>query len=196
MTTIYVNPLNMKSVDDARYKLMAYKKSLAEFPALYMREVEKVLNGILDGQAPPFAKGMWSSYVKVGGGGFGGNTEFGESSGIGASALFLFDGKVEFIEFGTGIVGEKNHEGINTDWLSKLPPPYIEYNAGPQIQHFEDSNMDYWVYYDEQGRHVTHGQPADPFIYRSVTELMDQYVDIARNVFHKNNIGKTLVLWS
>lgn len=195
MTTIYVNPLNMKSVDDARYKLMAYKESLAEFPNLYMREVNRKLNEILDGQAPPYAKGMWSSYVQVGVGGFGGD-EFGEASGVGASAIFLFDGKVEFIEFGTGIVGEKNHEGINTEWLEHLPPPYLAYNAGPMIHHFEDSNQDYWVYFDENGKHVTHGQPADPFIYRSVNEFISQYVDIARNVFHKNNIGKNFSFWS
>lgn len=190
MTTISVNPLNLKSVDDARYKLLAYKESLAQFPELYVKEVNRALNEILNGQAPPLAKGMWSSYTTVGGGGFGGNSEFGENSGIGASAIFMFDGKVEFIEFGTGVVGKNQHEGINTEWLDKLPPPYLEYNRGPQIVHFNDENKDYWVYYDEGGKHVTHGQPANPFIYRSVTELRNQYVDIAKNVFHKHNIGR------
>lgn len=195
MTTISVNPLNMRSVETARAKLVAYKESLEQFPEVYMREVNRVLNEILKSQAPAYAQNMWSSYVIVGGGGFGGDSEFGESTGIGASAIFLFDGKVEFIEFGTGIIGKNNHDGINADWLNKLPPPYTAYNAGPQIHHFEDSNMDYWVYFDEQGMHVTQGQPADPFIYRSVTELMSQYADIARNVFNKNRIGRDFTVW-
>lgn len=195
MTTIYVNPLNLKSVDDARYKLRMYKESLAQFPEIYIKEVNKTLNEILKGQAPPLAQGMWSSYTIVGGGGFGIDSEGGETSGVGASAIFLFDGKVEFIEFGTGVVGKNHHDGINTDWLDKLPPPYLEYNRGPQIQHFADENMDYWVYYDESGKHVTHGQPANPFIYRSVTELRNQYADIARNVFKKNNIGSDFRIW-
>lgn len=190
MTTICVNPLNLKDVEKARYKLLAYKKSLAQFPDLYIKEISRAFNEILKGQAPPLAQNLWSSYTIASGGGFGSDNEFGESSGLKSTAVFVFEGRVEFIEFGTGVIGKNQHGGINTEWLDKLPPPYTEYNRGPQIVHFDDENKDYWVYFDEGRRQITHGQPANPFIYRSVKELLNQYVDIAKNVFHANNIGK------
>lgn len=182
MTTFSVNPLSGKSINDTLIKLQNYKESLQRFPELFAKAIEEKLNEILEGQAPPMGQGLWTSYVSVG-----------EDK---SSAIFSFEGNVEFIEFGTGIVGKHNHDGINTDWLSKLPPPYTEYNRGPCIVHFPDENMDYWVYRDEQGMHRTQGIPADPFIYRSVQELMRQHAEIARDVFKKNNIGKDIEIWS
>ena len=197
MTTFNVNPLSRKSIDNTLLKLKNYKESLKSFPKAYADAIEQKLNEILDGQAPPMAKGLWSSYVVVkDGGGFGGDSEFGESGGgVRAEAIFTFEGRVEFIEFGTGVVGKKYHDGINTDWLSKLPGPYTEYNMGPTIVHFADEDMDYWVYKDEQGIHRTHGIAADPFIYRSVKELMRMHAELARDVFKRNNIGNDVEIW-
>lgn len=197
MTTFYVNPLSNKSIQDTLLKVKNYKESLKSFPKVYADAIEAKMNEILNGQAPPMAKGLWSSYVRVSSGGFGGDSEFGEGgSNGGAEAVFVFNGNVEFIEFGTGIIGKKYHGGINTDWLKKLPGPYTEYNMGPTIVHFQDDeDMDYWVYKDEQGIHRTHGIPADPFIYRSVQELMRMHADLARNVFKSNNIGNDIEIW-
>lgn len=176
MTTIKVNPMSMKSITNAQKQLSAYKESLKDFPKMYAEALNKRFEEILGEEAPAMADGMWSSYVRYGDGG--------EASGI-----IVFDQSVEFIEFGTGIVGKKNHADINMEWLKKLPPPYTEYNAGPMIHHYEDENKDYWAYFDGGKWNVTHGIAADPFIYRSVRKIMEEYADIARNVFGKNLFG-------
>lgn len=181
MTTIPVNPLSGSSINNALILAKNYKESLKAFPEVYSKAIEAKLNEILKGQAPPMGQGLWSSYVSVG-----------EDK---CTAVFTFEGNVEFIEFGTGIVGKKQHGGINTDWLDKLPGPYTEYNMGPTIVHFQDEDMDYWVYKDEQGIHRTHGIPADPFIYRSVQELMRMHAQLAREVFRSNNIGNDIEIW-
>lgn len=176
MTTIKINPLSRKSIDDARYMLLQYKESVKAFPELYMKALTERFEEILGEQAPPMADGTWSSYIIHG--------DDGKASGI-----IVFDQKVEFIEFGTGVVGKQNHGGINEEWLKRLPPPYTEYNAGPRIHHFQDENMDYWVYFDNGNWVVTHGIAADPFIYRSVQKLMTEHGKVAREVFAQNHIG-------
>ena len=198
MTTIKVNPLSKSSIEKAKTMLLAYKLNLRQFPNVFSKEVERVFNEILQGQAPFDAQGLWTSYVIA-----SSNNDWDDKSGkvfmdeeVSASAVFVFEGKVEFIEFGTGVIGKNQHGGINEDWLSKLPPPYTAYNAGPRIYHFEDENQDYWVYNDETGKHVTHGRPADPFIYRSVQELRSQAAEIAKAVYHADLNATSFSAWS
>lgn len=181
MTTIKVNPLSRSSINDAIDDLRHYKESLEVFPKLFIDAASEELNKILGGQAPWNALDTWTYRVDHGDGK--------------STALFIFDGNVEFIEFGTGIVGKKNHDGINEDWLSKLPPPYTAYNEGPMIHHFEDEDKDYWTYVDQNGVHVTHGQQANPFIYRSVMELLQKRAEIGKKVFAENNLGRDIVRW-
>lgn len=177
---IKVNPLNRSSIRKAYADLVSYKESLEQFPKLFVTALSERFNEILNSQAPAEATGMWSFYIIRG-----------EDS---AEGVFVFDGKVEFIEFGTGVIGLNNHDGINTEWLDRLPPPYNQgYNTGPSIVHFEDQNEDYWVYYDEGIRHWTQGVPADPFIYRSVKQLLEEKAKIARKVFKENRIGNDVV---
>lgn len=182
MTTLKVNPLSQKSIRNAIEDLRNYKEALKSFPYLFITELMKEFENILDGQSPQSVKGLWNVYVR--------HSDDGSARGI-----VEFDGKVEFIEFGTGIVGEKNHLGINEDWLKNLPPPYTAYNRGPMIHHFENEDLDYWVYFDETGKHITHGVKANPFIYRSVVELMEKHDKIAREVFKANNIAHSYVRW-
>lgn len=171
MTTLKVNPLNLKSVNNAIQDIARYKESLKQFPNTFITELMKEFEKILEGQKPPLLSGMWNTYII--------QKEDGSARGV-----VEFDGRVEFIEFGTGVVGKNNNQGINTEWLNKLPPPYLEYNKGPQITHFENENLDYWVYVDSNGNFkTTHGVKANPFIYRSVVELMEQYDKIAKNAF-------------
>lgn len=180
MPTIKVNPLDQRDIAEAITQLKMYREALAKFPILFTKELMKQFDEILQGQAPPSLNGMWKAYAIDNGDGT-------------ARGIAEFDGRVEFVEFGTGIVGEKNHAGINEEWLNHLPPPYTAYNRGPTITHFEDSDMDYWVYVDETGKHVTHGVPANPFIYRSVTELMHMYGKIAKDVFIERNISQNYI---
>lgn len=177
MKTFKVNPLNRKTVSQTIEELKAYRESLKQFPAVYAKAMTERLTKILGYEAPASVNGCWSSYVNI------------YSDGK-ASGIIEFDGKVEFVEFGTGVVGKYNNGGINQEWLSKLPPPYTEYNAGPRIHHFEDENLDYWTYFDGTKWVSTHGMPADPFIYRSVKELMSEHVKIAKEAFAYGNIGE------
>lgn len=186
MTVINVNPLSRKSIDRAQILLKEYKKTLEGFPELFVKEVQKELDSILKGEAPPEAQGLWRSYVMVKtSGGATSNDPEATASDITktAEAVFVFEGQVEFIEFGTGIVGKNDHGDVNTDWLEKLPPPYTAYNRGPTIVHFEDENMDYWVYNDGGKLVRTQGQPANPFIYRSVQELLSKRAEIGKIAF-------------
>ena len=170
MTVINVNPLSNSSIEHAEAALVAYKKTLAEFPYNFMRAMAKEMDSILKGQAPPEAQGLWNAYAV-------------QWEGY-AEAVIMFEGRVEFIEFGTGIVGKKNHEGINEDWLDKLPPPYTGYNQGPSIVHFDNENYDYWVYREGDKGIRTQGVPADPFIYRSFMELKEKRLEIAKYVLN------------
>ena len=187
---IKVNPLSHTSVKKAYDMLVNYKRSLEEFPMALTKALSERFNEILEIQAPSAAQGKWRFYVTQESSlvtGEGGEIIGSEKGG--AVGVFIFDGEVEFIEFGTDVVGLNNHGGINDEWLSKLPEPYNKgYDTGPSIVHFEDQNQDFWVYYDEAGRHWTQGVPADPFIYRSVKQLLDERARIARVVFKKENV--------
>ena len=181
MTVINVNPLSRTSINEAIDELRQYKETLQEFPKLFIDAAAEELNKILGEEVPWNALDTWTYRV----------VHEDKSS----TAIFIFDGNVEFVEFGTGIVGKKNHDGINEDWLSKLPPPYTAYNEGPMIHHFEDEDKDFWTYKDQYGVHVTHGQPANPFIYRSVMELLQKRAEIGKKVFAENNLGHRYALW-
>lgn len=170
MKTIKVNPLSSKSISNAIAELEAYKKKLIEFPPKYVRALSEYMAQTLDAEAPNLSS-HWFLELR--------ETEE-KTSGV-----FIFDGIVQFVEFGSGLIGSNNHEGINTEWLAKLPPPYntgYESRKGGFAHHLDKQGNDYWVYPKNGQFYSTYGQPANPFIYRSVQELLDARASIAKQV--------------
>lgn len=166
---IRVNPYKTASIDKAIAELKSIKKLLVEFPKAYSDALSQRLNEILLTEAPEEAKGMWTYEPK--------------ESEDGSVWVFAFDGNVEFIEFGTGIVGKENHAGINEEWGDRLPPPYTGYESGHMINPITHE----WRYWDNGKWVVTTGVEANPFMYRSVQQLMTEYIDIARSVLRGGN---------
>lgn len=171
--TIRVNPLRASSIEKAIRQLEEYRKALEEFPKKYTEAMIEELKTIIAEEAPNSAIGMMKSvYVN--------------NLGDKAEGVIVFDGHVEFIEFGTGIVGLNLHEGINDEWLNALPPPYnIYWNTGTFIVHDKKSpdDLDYWKYRNSEGKWVTtNGIPANPFLYRSVERLIGMHIRLRNEV--------------
>ena len=176
MRTIKVNPLSTKSIQNAITELENYKAMLKRFPTEYTRALSEYFAKTLGEQAPKMAQ-HWIFNIS--------ETE-GKCTGV-----FIFDGICQFVEFGSGYIGMIQHEGINTEWLSKLPPPYNQgYNVGTinprtgvsYIRNQDNPPESYWVYEKDGQHYSTQGQPADPFIYRSVQELLDARASIAKQL--------------
>lgn len=166
MKTIEVNPLKLSSINKAIKELKAYEKMLKEFPNKYVRALSEYLYDTLQIEGSK----MYDHWI----------LDYEESNGK-VSGIFIFDGIVQFVEFGTGYSGMKNHDGVNDEWLSKLPPPYNQgYNTGTYIRNKEKPEQSYWVYPKNGQFYSTKGQVADPFIYRSVQQLLDARASIAR----------------
>ena len=175
MTEIIVNPLNQSSIKKAIKELQEYKKLLKEFPNKYVRALSEHLYDTLNDEAPQ----MFNHWI----------LDIEETDGK-ATGIFIFDGICQFVEFGTGVVGMDSHDGINDEWLSKLPPPYNQgWNTGTAIRNKENPEMSYWIYGKNGEVWRTKGQRANPFIWRSVQELLDARANIARNLLMLNKAG-------
>ncbi len=170
---IKVNPLRMSSIKKAINELTAYKRLLEEFPQKYTQAMMDTFKEFLMEEMPPSAMGMLKTIDVI-------------DNGNHAEGIVVFDGHVEFIEFGTGIIGLNLHDGINDEWLNALPPPYNKgWNTGEYIIHARTSewDLDYWRYRDESGNWVTtNGIPANPFMYRSVERLIGAHRRIRNEV--------------
>lgn len=170
MRTIKVNPLSQSSIQNAIAELEAFKKMVEEFPSKYVTALSEFMAQTLDAEAPNLSS-HWFLELR--------------ENENGTSGVFIFDGIVQFVEFGSGLVGSENHEGINTEWLAKLPPPYnvgYESRKGGFAHHLDKQGRDYWVYPKNGEFYSTYGQPANPFIYRSVEQLLSARASIARQV--------------
>ena len=170
MRTIKVNPLKISSINKAIKDLEDYKKKLKEFPRKYTEALTEFFVETLKVEAPQMTQ-HWVWDLR--------------ETDSGVKGVITFDEMVQFVEFGTGLVGSQNHEGINTEWLEKLPPPYnqgYESRAGQTGHYTDKQGRDYWVY-EKNGRfYSTYGQKANPFIYRSVEELLEARKAIAENI--------------
>lgn len=169
MKTIKVNPLNQDSINNAIDELKAYEKMLREFPAKYTRALSEYLYQTLRIQEPDMSD-HWILDIRE---------EDGKAKGV-----FIFDGIVQFVEFGSGLIGSQNHDGINTEWLAHLPPPYnvgYESRKGGFAHYIDRFGDDYWIYPKNGRFYSTYGQKANPFIYRSVQELLEARAKIARS---------------
>lgn len=168
--TIKVNPYSASSIDKAIDYLKRYKKAMTEFAMEYPAIVLDVLDTLLTTNAPASVNGEWT-ILDV------------SMNGNHAEGFVVFNGAVQFIEFGTGIIGEMNHGGINPEWLEKLPPPYnVGYNTGKKIIHV-NKGLDYWWYHDGTKFVMTSGVPADPFIYRSVQQVLQAHKQLKEGFF-------------
>lgn len=167
---IKVNPLRLSSIQKAIDELNAYRKLLEEFPKRYTEEMIKALTQFIQEEAPMEGIALMKSVDVV---------DYGDH----AEGVIVFDGHVEFIEFGTGIVGLNAHEGINDEWLDSLPPPYnVGWNTGTYIIHTGDGR-DFWRYRTEDGGWAfTSGVPANPFLCRSVERLIEAHKRIRNEV--------------
>lgn len=181
MTTIKVNPLNLNSIKRAVDILRDYRMKVSVFAYEYTKAVAEKFNDYLAIESPAYAHGLWMMRDVI-------------IEGNHVKCATVFNGEVEFIEFGTGYVGLTIHEGINDEWLDKLPPPYnVGWNTGQCIVHVsipkgDKSPMgayDFWVYFDEGKWIRTSGIPADPFIYRSVQRIWEERAMIAKEVWNK-----------
>lgn len=168
MKSIKVNPLSQSSIKQAIKDLEKYRQLLKEFPDKYTKALSQFLYESLRANAP-YMFDHWIMDIR--------------EKENGCEGVFIFDGIVQFVEFGSGVIGESFHDGINDEWLSKLPPPYntgYGSNAGG-IGHYLDKNgVDYWVYPKNGQYYSTYGQRANPFIYTSVQELLQARKDIAK----------------
>lgn len=142
---------------------------LKRFPTEYTRALSEYFAQTLNTEAPNMSA-HWIMDIK--------------ESEDKCTGIFMFDGLVQFIEFGSGYIGMIKHDGINEEWLSKLPPPYNQgYNVGTgYIRNRENPPLSYWVYKKDGEYITTQGQPADPFIYRSVQQLLDARASIAKQL--------------
>lgn len=167
---VKVNPLRVSSIDNAINELLEYKRLLIEFPKKFTEAMMDALKEFLLEEAPAEGIALMKSVEVID---YGDYTE----------GVVVFDGHVEFIEFGTGIVGLNAHEGINEEWLNSLPPPYnIGWNTGTYIIHTGDGR-DFWRYRTEDGKWAfTSGVPANPFMYRSVEKLIEAHKRIRNEV--------------
>ena len=178
MDTILINPLNYGSIVSALDKLEKFKSMLQNgVLSRFMYMLAQRADILLQGTAPPEAQGKWQITRTS-------KTNYDDNGYASSSYGFTieFEGEVEFIEFGTGIVGEQNHAGINEEWRKKLPPPYTGYNKGPKIIHFDNPNLDFWWYYDN-GFQKTQGQPANPFIYEAYKQLIEEIPSLFKEAF-------------
>lgn len=167
---IKVNPLKLSSINKAIKDLEKYRKTLREFPEKYVRALSEFFAQTLSIEAPNMTS-HWVMDIR--------------ETDKGVKGVFIFDGLVQFVEFGSGLVGSMNHEGINDEWLSKLPPPYnigYESNKGGFAHYLDKQGVDYWVYPKEGRFYSTYGQKANPFIYRSVNELLEKRAEIFEQV--------------
>ena len=164
MIEIKVNPCSEKNIQQAIDDLKAYKKKLIERSKLVIDVIAQRFDEILSEQAP--IQGLWTYETA--------------DSERGYSVVFKFKGETEFIEFGTGIVGKENHDGANMEWAEKLPPPYTGYESGHMINPITHT----WRYWENGRWVVTKGQIANPFIYRSVQQLMEESAEIVRKVIN------------
>lgn len=160
---IEVNPFKTSSINKAIKDLREYKQRLLQFPHLFIEAVAIRFDEILREEAP--RQDLWERGEV-------------EDTGTGARVVFSFQYKTQFIEFGTGIVGSQNHEGANMEWAEKLPPPYTGYESGVTINPITHE----WRYWDGHRWIVTTGVPANPFMYRSVTRLIEECAEIANKV--------------
>lgn len=170
---IKVNPLRQSSIDAAIKELEEYKKLLEEFPKRFTQAMMDAFKEFLNEEAPASGISLLRNIEVL---------DYGDH----AEGVVVFDGHVEFIEFGTGIIGLQLHEGINDEWLNSLPPPYNKgWNTGAYIVHTKHDvwDLDYWRYRDESGKWViTNGIPANPFMYRSVERLIGAHRRIRNEV--------------
>lgn len=168
MKIIDVNPLRTSSITAAIKQLEDYRAMLKNFPEMYTKALVEFLVETLHEEAPKMDKYfIWDI----------------RETNSGSEGVIIFDGIVQFVEFGTGLVGENSHEGINMEWLSKLPPPYnVGYQSrkGEVGHHLDRNGEDYWVYQKDGRFWSTYGQKANPFIYRSVQRLLDERKNIAQ----------------
>ena len=96
----------------------------------------------------------------------------------GTVTVIFFDGKdAIFMEFGAGVYGN-GPVGTSPNPLGAA----LGYTIGSYGK--GNGKKEVWGYYDEDHRlHITHGTPASMPIYRAVTAVAHDIIDIAREVF-------------
>lgn len=78
-----------------------------------------------------------------------------------------------YVEMGTGIIGAQN------PYSGKLPAVYAQ---GKTIRQLADGRYG-WFYPKDGQWYFTEGMPSRPFMYQTSTELMQEVVKVAKEVF-------------
>jgi hypothetical protein len=92
---------------------------------------------------------------------------------VGAGVIKAGSPYAVFVEFGTGVVGERSpHPQANTLWTYNTPSEHKDETGG------------WWYYNDRDNRlHYTHGIESRPFMYNTARELEMECMRIAKEVF-------------
>ena len=165
---INVNPLKVSSIVKAKKELERYKQMLQNFPENYTKALTEFFIETLQVEHPKMTK-YWTWDIRA--------------TDKGYEGVVIFDGIVQFVEFGTGLIGLMSNGGVNPEWFEKLPPPYntgYASRAGMAGHYTDHIGRDFWVYEKDGRFYSTYGQAANPFIYRSVQELLAQRKLIAQ----------------
>lgn len=153
-----------KNCDNLTYKCRLLAEKLSERGIEIARVQIAELDAIFTGE---LIQSLHSEYK--------GSTEHGA-----IFAVVADDESAVFVEFGTGIVGQK----------SPYPYPFPdgvkwEYASGKTIRRLADGRYG-WFYQDDNGDWwFTEGMPSRPFLYNTSLELQKEVVKIAKEIFGK-----------
>ena len=101
------------------------------------------------------------------------------SPSLNAGFVRVTSDHVAFVEFGTGVVGQRNSHK-NGEYLSKAA---WQYASGAKIFTTQDGRVG-WIYpTDDGGFRFTEGMPSRPFMYETALELQSKFNQMAKAVF-------------
>lgn len=174
MTKITIDGLSEKSVQNAINELRKYQKSLERKTQLVAKKLAELGVEV----ARMNVVGLDAVFT----GDLARSIHVEDKGKVGSGYLFCVvadDESALFVEFGTGVVGERNpYSGnIPIDW---------DYASGKKIkEYFINGKLVYgWFYPGIDGKwHFTQGIPSRPFMTMTATELQSKVVDVVKEVF-------------
>ena len=165
-TTIRFTLFSAKEIEKARQQLIEYQNNLNEKLDLFVRKLcEKGVE--IARENVKFTTGELYNSIDY---------KPGDVIQNGSQYLIYTDCEyAKFVEFGTGVVGE------NSPYPTDIPMEW-NYASGTHIFTTKDGRVG-WRYFKDGSWHFTEGQPSKPFLYETATELREQILEVAKEVF-------------
>ncbi len=172
MKTINVT-LDPKSIDKAIKELKRYQKDiekktkrlvikLTDYGAKVVRVKIVSMGAVYSGELLSGVDGYYSPLLNAG-------------------FVRVTNDHVAFVEFGTGVVGQKSPHK-NGEYLSKAA---WQYAVGPKIITTKDGRVG-WIYPTKDGGfRFTEGMKARPFMYETALQIQREFPQMAKEVFSK-----------